>query len=512
MFSEKAQRLDELRGVLDDRAIEVLRDILGAPFQPLRHDGPLTLGAPRDGEFGPNLLPEDSDFKMRGRPLGTTKWAEATGYSEVRRNSRTGRDATWVTAKAVTNQYGEERTGAAFDLLLAPTEDTPLKIGPGTVIPYGYDIHGTRVSEALAVAGSRTKLRWARAAAGWTWLPGYSGMVGVVTGVEVDDIFGNNPGEDGFEVYLRATSNQDPNVQPGDIIGWMEDEAGQRVAVCGHLDAKIGTIDILAPTIEVPGGWRVYEDLTGYFLVGWGANHPEYNHEGEVFGKHPIRPRAHTSGEPNSASSIWRTDWTGHWYETAWLFNDHGEQETTTEETGISIETTALNTEAVWTVGVTSGIVVLVNPAGTGISIPDHPLHTHSPSEVDEVVDAVGGTLVAGMGETEEAEGHIHEVNVGYTDVVWRFVPSLHEDATLHHPVNEEPHTHTTAPHSHGVRCEPHAHEINPEDHGHGVDDPGHFHKTPKLSHAGAFYHRTEDYRPPCKCVRFKIRVGPEFD
>jgi len=244
----------------------------------------------------------------------------------------------------------------------------------GTVTRYMRDTNGLAWGFNSIVSSyvgstyiSGTVVRWAKATAEWTW--DSIDAVGQAVCVDVDDIYGNNPGATTARVYIRATSGQDPNVQTDDIIGWMADTTDTRVCVSGGWDDKIGTIKILEPGKSVPGGWVEYTALSCKFPVGASATVTEYN-EGSSGGSHPIRPKAHSNSEPSTSTSIINTDWTGDWYDTAWMLDD------ITLNVPTTTNTTGINT--------TNVVIVAINTSTTHIT-----LGSSSVSNVNVVVPII---------------------------------------------------------------------------------------------------------------------------
>lgn len=534
MLSNRISRLDELHGVLPLQAIEVLRDVLGQPNGRLRHEGPVILAAPRNGDYGDNELPADSDFLFYGRPKGVIKFAEAVAASEVRENDRTSTSATWVKAKERDNQYGEyaraaqvvgdcpkwfcaDTTGETFDLLLDTDGDSDVKAAIGDIIPYSYardDLSGqsTRVALACGFNSTRAKQRLAQAIEGWEWVPGFAGMVGQVRAVEVGDVFGNSAKKKRRTYYLRATPAQDPNVQPGQIFSWAEDEAGNRIATGdGYLDAKIGTIRSRKPGTDIPGGWTIYGDIAGRVPVGWWPYHPEFSSAGATGGRHPIRPAQHDESEPPYASAVYKHDYTGDWYRTAWMLEDHPEQLTTWATIEVFIAPTALYADTghaqleceevtFQTLSEQLGITIPphVDPASGGLGLP------YVPPVITEWVDAVGGFWGPGFGfgntEYTGSPPHRHQISVDRAEADFRHFPTV------------QGHSHSLPAHGHEVTDEGHGHSITPKDHTHLASASMHAHMTKKLPHEGSLHHKTEDFRPPWLCLAYEVRVGPEAD
>ncbi len=537
MFSNRIGRLDELAPYLAPQAIEILRDMFGQTNARLRHAGPIIMAAPSGGDFGDNELAEGSDFVMKGRGLGTAKWGRATKASEVRTNVRTGKQAVWVEVQERDNQYGEYKagneaagvcdkwfcntsTGKRFDVMLSPpgSDGTPrsgansgaISAVAGDMIPFAYDRHATAVALGVGLGVNQTRMRYAQAIGGWEWMPGFAGMVGKVQAVQVVDVFGADAGTTVNIYYLRVSAGQDPNVQPGQLFGWSEDEAGNRVAISSYLDAKIGSIKELKPGVSLPGGWADYTAAIGYFPVGFGRNDPEYNPAGATGGRHPIRPRKHKQWRPGMDP---RDD-------ARLYIADHNQRDIEITISGeIAIGPTSLTTQTVCLGGSSSEISytelaeATVETATANIEIDEHDNHRHA-------FDVAGSDKVdAGQDGTEAA------VDATPSSEVWTSGVDVISGSQVHlldHIITQDSHGHDPGPpHRHEIKYDEddglitcHAHAVYPSDHTHpaALDLTAMIDKTDALKHIGYASHAIEDYRPPWRAARYIIRVGPDGD
>jgi len=483
--------------------VEILRDLIGQTNGRLIHRGPVVLEAASGGAFGDNQISKGSDLKVKGRTLGTLKWLKVSEASRKVTDDRTGREIIYVKGRERDNIYGDylegiqevgkcqswfctTDTGPILDIVLDPSGDagdTQASASPGDMIPFVWDINGV----GIAVGGGRhDRIRHAQATGAWGWVSGYTGLVGQVTAVEVADLFGNTPGTTAYTFYLPATEGSDPNVQIGNIFAWTLDGNGNRVAVGGYLDSKIGKIDWLAPGKDIPRGWALYGPAAGRFLAGFGPTTDGYNDDGGTGGRSPIQPLPHVSGTP------------------AWQIDDHPAVNTSVSYVGIEIQPTHLQTDDAYTgIVKTEPIALYTNPTRCEVNVPAHTADDPTAGDWDWV-DAVGGYLGPGdgFGDTEAggADNHTHQIAVGYDEIDPRHFPETFQ------------HQHTIDPHYHMIIDLRHAHSITPQHHSHGYYDPGHLHTVPGANHTGSLAHALEDFRPPFLITRQIIRVGPTED
>ena len=135
--------------------------------------------------------------------------------------------------------------------------------------------------ELLSFPATST-LRWAKATAKWT---NNSGNGSTVTCNECTDRDGTLRLDDDdnpipITIYLPRPDGgpkkaTDPNVQTGDVIGYIFDEEGDPICVTDVNDDAIGSVkfwnDVLG---NIPRGWRRMTGAEGRFLVATGAGEP----------------------------------------------------------------------------------------------------------------------------------------------------------------------------------------------------------------------------------------------
>lgn len=428
-----------------------------------------------------------------------------------------------------------------------PTQDAFYFAGDSGAIYYcrwDDELGHYRIVNGPHSGGAAAGLRWLKATSGWVW--DVANQVGKVTGVAVDDIYGNNAGEDPITIYIPVAPKLDPNVQPLQIVPYTEDVAGMLIAGEGALDDKIGTIvewDSLAP---IPGGWREYTEQGGKFVVGRKAGTTDYETVGSTGGLHPIRPHEHSS--LNTEPTVWKTDLdTGDWAENEWAIAAHDSLNLTSVSTGVTVDSGGPTTTAGTSLtiggalavsdfaGSTGNATVTVNDSAagttgtTGVTIDNETVTVNSAS--DHSHDASGDTDTAttsltvtdysgnsGSGGGGTASGntasgttgisvaahpnHYHTLsdgtaisfqsgsvttyvleNEGHTDEA-----SEPYGSSLTHSVTDTGHTHSFS----GITISAHTHTI---DHGHSVGDLGHAHPINvgdiSISSAGGHDHTT---------------------
>jgi len=212
----------------------------------------------------------------------------------------------------------------------------------GDVIRYLHDTDGLawRLAES-----TNPDTRWAVATTGWTWESGYEDQVGEVVCIDADDIYGNTSGYTTSRIYMRATSAQDPNVQPNDVIAYETDSTGRRIVAEGYgLDAKIGTGEFwFGEPGTVKGGWKRFVPMDQRVPVGYEPGDCDYDPQGSTGGSHPIRPKEHAYTEPSDSTTEWKpADCHGTYYETAWILQDHDPEAGAATTTGLTIGSATL--------------------------------------------------------------------------------------------------------------------------------------------------------------------------
>ena len=104
------------------------------------------------------------------------------------------------------------------------------------------------------VTPSATTVLWGKAQAVWVNASGNGSYVSCKT---VTNKAGDGEAGSAFNVYLPRTGTQDPNVQVGDVIGYILDANGVAVCVTDYLDAKIGTVGMFnGAWVDSPVGWN----------------------------------------------------------------------------------------------------------------------------------------------------------------------------------------------------------------------------------------------------------------
>lgn len=225
-----------------------------------------------------------------------------------------------------------------------------------------------------------------------------------------------------FNVYLpRSSQDKDPNVYAGDILQYVEVSSVKYAIGESYLDDTIGVIKGIYHT-NIPNGWDVCDgggstpNFTARFL------------------------RANTSAGGTGGSNTHSHTFTG--------------TGGTTGTTSLSI-TGSTGTQAL-TVAASSGTT---GSNTTGITIADHPDHTHNLSLICQAQEAVGPWC--GNATTLQTGG----VLVGGAA------------AALSHPVTDPGHTHSIGSHTHTISPDPHSHtlsaSVTPDPHSHSFTPAG---------------------------------------
>lgn len=412
----------------------------------------------------------------------------------------------------------------------------------GAVIGYIRDQTGIAWMVTDTPGGTGDSLKWWKADGAWQWLPDYEDEIGYAVGRDCASMYGGTQALTTSRVYVVSTKATDPNIQSGDVLGWLPDPDGYKISVHGGRDEKIGSVKIWTaphegddPIETIPGGWAFYGALSGLFPVGAKVDSPDYS-PGMTGGLHPIRPHQHESTEPESSTATWKFDQETNkdWYDTGWTLADHpartcssstshtnavtgtftiGPSSTTTSATGTaslsvadlsitgSIGNTSLSASAVVSVAMETAHWHAVASGGG---------HSHGLSYYAGKVnpDTPGLYSVPCAVSPDNAQHTHHTESTSHTHL-----------ATAVVSVDPNPHTHpltatggtgtiTPNPHVHPIDIE-HTHTISSSaSHTHIVS--AHTHQTQILEHAGALHHREEDFRPPFLASVYIRRIGPE--
>lgn len=185
---------------------------------------------------------------------------------------------------AVAKPYGKRRTGLyevaqVFPALLplgrkgqnpgvaADSSGHPADLDEEVEILYTDE--GIVINWLLLDDGSENMIRWGIALADWVDVPdSYVWMAEC-------DRDGTNQRLPAFPVYLPRSTDQDPAIFTGYVIGWAPDESGARICVTDYMDDLIGTLRMVKTEDAIPGrGWRECDgvgdawDFTGRVPMG----------------------------------------------------------------------------------------------------------------------------------------------------------------------------------------------------------------------------------------------------
>lgn len=337
------------------------------------------------------------------------------------------------------------------------------------------------------------------------------------------------------KVIYRA--NKDTALFTDYVVAYIGDDEGGRVVISDCYDEPIkksvqvwnGTSSTIkdgwslsnGDTITLPGGSTPVTtlNLNSTFIMGITTNALV----GTTGGSHPIRPRQHDDSESFSTTTTWFSTWK----DTAWRLTAHPSHTLSTDETGLTVDSytgtsgtfslsiigrSATSSLAVIGESGTSSLAIIGESDSETVAIDTHPEHYHPPGMLVDVVISTS-TTTTGATTTSVWANHPSGPVISNPDNAESFVSLSHivDPATHTHDVgtfglSPDPHLHdvgsfeiTPDPHDHGVGTfeispDPHDHSI---DHIHSTTDPGHYHTSPSMSHAGSLWHREEDFRPP---------------
>jgi hypothetical protein len=162
VLSNQTPLIDQLSGILPDKAVAVLRQLLGAKDTTVQHSGQIVLQRGRrpdqkNAEWAEFWVAPGADARFRGRALGTIKWAVVVAEWEERTNKKTKRRELWVKARGCTTHDGNEKKGGRFEIRLEVTGDAIPNLLIGDVLAYRYDADGVRSApcscECVAYSG-----------------------------------------------------------------------------------------------------------------------------------------------------------------------------------------------------------------------------------------------------------------------------------------------------------------------------------------------------------------------
>lgn len=151
MQSKQIGLLDELRGLIPDRAVDILKQALGNIGAALEHHGPIKVkgskGRPsaevrRAGDLH---VDEKALAWIKGKVFGVCRWAKVIGDWEERTNNKSGLTEYWVSVRGVDHD-GLHPTGPPWDLRLCVTGGNMPDLLPDDMLAYFYDTEGQPVS------------------------------------------------------------------------------------------------------------------------------------------------------------------------------------------------------------------------------------------------------------------------------------------------------------------------------------------------------------------------------
>jgi len=270
--------------------------------------------------------------------------------------------------------------------------------------------------------GPRSQLKWAYATA--DWVNGALNTSKVVceaaTGKD-----GASAGGGTFDVWLpRPSGSLDPNVRQGNIVVYMLDEAGLRIAVTGYLDDCIKTIKVWGGTAaDIRPGWRLCDgfdgtpDLREKFVVGaYGDSGGDPNFDAEIVDGVLI---------PGGSTNVGNTGGKNRKL-TNWKHTRFGEEQLVTNSTELAIRQTnnfrTLKEDPPLTVSATGTATVsgntdyalakpiVIDPTS---ETTQHPEHTHEQIKLLGVLGITGYQADDGGPRVANCTGPVQEDNCG---------------------------------------------------------------------------------------------------
>lgn len=143
--------LESLRGVLPDKAVDVLQEALRRTKTDLEPTGRLILTPPTANSDATTRvkmsLEERAIAKLSGECWGPSKWCKTTAAWSLVANPNSGLDEYWVTARGCSRGDGLDAAGQAFDVRLVVTGDYEPELNVGDVIPFFIDLNGVNVGQ-----------------------------------------------------------------------------------------------------------------------------------------------------------------------------------------------------------------------------------------------------------------------------------------------------------------------------------------------------------------------------
>lgn len=303
---------------------------------------------------------------------------------------------------------------------------------------------------------------------GWTNVPPYEVPIQPIDPEKLPEIvFVGDP----IIIIVPPQPNGDPNMQPGDIIWYINVtiniETGETkpIVITDVIDLPIGSI-IPTTSSEVPPGWSEFGDLAGKFPVGWKDGDEDFGTIGQEGGTLDHDHLDHNVG----------ADPTG---PTGGIY-PHGEFSGTTQKEALVFNATA--TGSVTTGGINESPLPRTSQQGITVSIADHPDHSHT-------VVPTTTTANTSPPNRQVGDGAIFASNTA---------------SLSHGNTTGGDHDHAIADHTHDISNQDLADAIDI-----AVQPPDHDHDwtVPELPHIGTLSHSREEHIPPYYTVKWIQRT-----
>lgn len=278
-------------------------------------------------------------------------------------------------------------------------------------------------------------------------------------------------------VATTTVQGLDPNVRSGAVIGYLLDPNAVAVCVTGHLDDKLGTVKQWAGTIaEIPPGWEI---LTAIKLGGgspWNTGVSIYASCGHV-----RVPLPYYAGDPDF-DQIGKTGGACTHTHADHTIGNYGPQSHVVTVGSTAVTVTIGLERLTWT-----GYTYC---ATTGITIDDHPDHTHYLTYTSQ-------SVTTGQGYTETVDCIDLCTSIQASTGCSGYIDLTH---TLNEPVCYDGYGHRhyvdidLGYHNHTATSPAHTHSISIDDH------PAHTHSIDS--------HSTEEHLDPYIVISWIIRTS----
>jgi len=254
MFAKQIAALQELRSLLPDRAVDILQQILCNAKQPLEHRGPVhfTHGTKDGADHRAINLPSGAEMMAHGEVYGVPKWRKATSASAADTNGATGEIRSKCSAKLCEDIWGNRMAGPAKDVYMAG----PCGAEIGDVLAVFRDEDERRIALNLTAPG----IRLGKVQAGYDNRVVYDGDSDTLpddASVKLCNFAGDETGS-AFNVKIIKRSNRDVALFTGQIIAFMVDPAGNRIAVSDVYDLPMTKVIWEGvSTANIRSGWAL---------------------------------------------------------------------------------------------------------------------------------------------------------------------------------------------------------------------------------------------------------------